>query len=100
MKVEVINKNRVRIIMTMDELSQRQISLKDIEKDAKKARKLFLELIEETELAHDFSLEHSQVFIEASTGINNEFVVTITKVENFPDISNFDLLSNKPKKIN
>lgn len=97
MKVEVINKNRVQITMSMDELSQRKISIKDIEKDSNKARMLFLELMEETEMTCDFSLEHSQVFVEASSTSNNEFVVTITKVENFPDISKFDILGNSKK---
>ncbi len=94
MKVEVINENRIQITLTLDELNKRNLSLRDIENDAKKAKKFFLDLIEESNLQDEFSLEHTQVFVEATTDCNNEFVVTITKLDNFPDISKFDILNN------
>ncbi len=95
MRVEVISENRVEIRMTIDELYQRNLSLNDIEKDAKKARQLFVDLIEETNLTTDFPLEHTQVFVEATTDSNNEFIVTITKMDDFPDLSKFDILGNQ-----
>lgn len=93
MRIEVINENRVEIRMSIDELYQRNLSLNDIEKDAKKARQLFVELIEETNLTSDFPLEHTQVFVEATTDSNNEFIVTITKMDDFPDLAKFDILN-------
>lgn len=95
MKVEIISENKVEIRLTIDELYQRNLSLNDIEKDAKKARQLFADLIEETNLASDFHLDHTQVFVEATTDSNNEFIVTITKIDDFPDISKFDILTTQ-----
>ena len=99
MKVEVINENRIQITLTIDELNKRNLSLKDIENDAKKAKKLFLELIEESNLEEEFSFEHTQVLVEANTDCNNEFIVTITKLDNFPDLSKFDILTNSAKNL-
>ena len=93
MKVEVINENKIQITLSMDELSQRDISLKEIEVDSKKARKLFLDLIAENNLEQEFTLEHTQVLVEATTDCNNEFIVTITKIEDFPDLNKFDILN-------
>ena len=80
MKIEKINENKVKITLTIDELSQRQISLKDIEQDSNRAQDLFLDLLEETELNEDFMLDDSQLFVEASSDNENLFVVTITKI--------------------
>lgn len=100
MKVEKINENKVKITLSIDELLQRQISLKDLEKDTSKAKKLFLELIEESNLESSFILEHSQLYVEASTDSNDFFTVTITKIDDFPDLSKYNLLDdNFDKRI-
>lgn len=106
MKVEKINENKIKITLSIDELNQRNITLKDIEKDSIKAKKLFLELIEESNLESTFIFEHAQLFVEASTDNNDFFTVTITKIEDFPDLSKYNLIdenlekSKKSKKNN
>lgn len=92
MKVEKINENKVRITLSIDELAQRDISLKDLEKDTIKAKKLFLELIEESNLESSFIFEHAQLFVEAATDSNDFFTVTITKIDDFPDLAKYNLL--------
>ena len=92
MKVEKINENKVRITLSIDELAQRQITLKDLEKDSSKAKKLFLDLIEESNLEASFVFEHAQLFVEASTDNNDFFTVTITKIDDFPDLTKYNLL--------
>ena len=92
MKVEKINENKVRITLSIDELAQRHISLKDLEKDTIKAKKLFLELIEESNLESSFIFEHAQLFVEAATDNNDFFIVTITKIDDFPDLAKYNLL--------
>lgn len=97
MKVEKINENKVKITLTIDELKQRKINIKDIEKDATLARNLFIDLIEETKLDEDFVLDDSQLYIEASSDNNNLFIVTITKIDHMPDISKYSLKSKSSK---
>ncbi len=92
MKVEKINENKVRITLSIDELAQRDISLNDLEKDTVKAKKLFLELIEESNLESSFIFEHAQLFVEAATDSNDFFTVTITKIDDFPDLTKYNLL--------
>jgi adapter protein MecA 1/2 len=92
LKVEKINENKVRITLSIDELTQRHISLSDLEKDTIKAKKLFLELIEESNLESSFIFEHAQLFVEAATDNNDFFIVTITKMDDFPDLTKYNLL--------
>lgn len=97
MKIEKISENKVKITLTIDELSQRQISLKDIEQDSNRAQDLFLDLLEETDLNEDFVLDDSQLFVEASSDNENFFVVTITKIDYIPELSKY---TPKKKKKN
>ena len=98
MKIEKINENKVKITLTIDELSQRHISLKDIEQDSNRAQDLFLDLLEETELNEDFIMDDSQLFVEASSDNENLFVVTITKIDYMPELPKYT--PKKKRKTN
>lgn len=98
MKVEKINENKLRITLTLEELENRQISIKDIEKDPSLAKNLFIDLIEESNLEEDFMIGDSQLFIEASSDNNNIFIVTITKVDTIPELKKYALMENPEKK--
>ncbi|MDD2376871.1 MAG: adaptor protein MecA [Clostridia bacterium] len=100
MKVEKINENKVKITLSIDELAQRHISLKDLEKDTVRAKQLFLELIEESNLESSFIFEHAQLFVEAATDNNDYFTVTITKIDDFPDLTKYNLLDERFNKKN
>lgn len=95
MKVEKINENKIRITLTFEELRRRQISVHDLEKDSEIAKDLFIDLIEESNLEDDFPIDDSQLFIEASSDNNNLFVVTITKIDNIPELKKYSLLESK-----
>lgn len=92
MKVERINENKIKITLSFEELEKRNITLNDIEKDSVKAKKLFLNLIEESNLDEDFIIEEAQLFIEAFSDNNNTFVVTITKMDTIPEVLKYPLL--------
>lgn len=101
MKIEKINENKVQITLTFEELERRKISLKDIEKNAILAKDLFIDLIEESNLEDEFIIGDSQLFIEASCDNNNLFIVTITKIDNIPELKKYALLEKKSKfKVN
>lgn len=99
MKVEKINENKIRITLTFEELENRQISLKDIEKNSSLAKNLFIDLIEESNLDEDFIIDDSQLFIEASSDNNDLFIVTITKIDNLPELKKYALLDSNKKKL-
>lgn len=81
MKIEKISENKLRIILTIDELEKKAISLKDLENDTVLAKELFLELIEENNLDEEFKFDDSQLLIEATSDCENLFIVTITKLD-------------------
>lgn len=89
MKVEKVDENKVQITLSFEELEMRNITLSDIEKNNAAAKNLFTSIIEETNLDEDFEFENSQLFIEASSDNNNTFILTITKIEDLPDINKY-----------
>lgn len=95
MKVEKVDDNKVKITLSFEELEMRNISLSDIEKNSTAAKNLFTSLIEETNLDEDFEFENSQLFIEASSDNNSTFILTITKIENLPDVNNYSRTQSK-----
>ena len=99
MKVEKINDNKIRITLTLEELEKRKISLSDIEKDSSIAKELFMNLIEESNLDTDFVIEDSHLFIEACSDNNNLFIVTVTKIDNIPELKNYSELEEEKNKL-
>lgn len=100
MKIEKIDENKVKITLTLDELSQRQISLKDIEQDSNTAQDLFLDLLEESDLQEDFLMDDSQLFVEASSDNENLFIVTITKIDYMPELAKYANTKKKTRRKN
>lgn len=98
MKVEKINNNKVQITLTFEELENREIDIKEIEKNSDVAKNLFINLIEESNIDEEFELDNSQLLIEASSDSNNLFVLTITKIDNIPDLRKYSLLDKKSTK--
>lgn len=94
MKIEKINENKVRITLTLDELEKREISLTDIEKDTKVAKDFFINLLEESNLDEEFELDGSHLFIEAASDNNNLFVITITKINDIPELKKYSLMES------
>ena len=89
MKIEKVDDNKVKIILSFEELEMRNITLSDIEKNNTAAKNLFTSLIEENNLDEDFGCEDSQLFIEASSDNTNTFILTITKTNDLPDINSY-----------
>ena len=100
MQIEKINKNKVKIILTLEELEKRDVNIKDIEKNNEIAKELFCNLIEESNIDEEFEFDNSQLLIEASSDNNNLFIVTITKVDNMPDLKKYSLLEKNSKGKN
>lgn len=87
MKIEKINNNTLKIILSIEELSSKDISIKDIEVGKKKAQNFFFDLIEDSAYAEDFLKDNNKLLVEAAISQDNYFIVTITKIEEMPEIS-------------
>ena len=80
MKIEIIDENKVKIILSLAELEMRNISLTDLQNNTMLAKTFFKTIIEESNLDEDFiENEDSQLFIEATSDSTETFILTITK---------------------
>lgn len=98
MKVEKINNNKAMIILTLDELTKKKITLKDIKEGADNVQDFFFEILEDADIIQEFTTDSSQLFVEVSTSENDIFMITVTKTDCLPDVSNFSK-SHKTSKI-
>lgn len=80
MKIEKINSNSLKIILTVEELSIKNISIRDIESGKKKAQNFFFDIIDQSKYADEFLKEDSKLLVEASVNNANNLVVIITKI--------------------
>jgi len=88
LRVEKINNQKARIILTIDELAKHKITLKDIKEGKDKARDFFFEILEDSNLIEDFADNSTQLLIEAASK-DNLFMITITKADCIPDIKQY-----------
>lgn len=90
MKVEKINNNKAIIVLTLDELAKRKITLNDIKKGSNNVQDFFFEVLADTDITSGFEDEASQLFVEVSTAENDILMITITKADCIPDLSSFN----------
>ena len=100
MKIEKIDENKVKIILSLAELEMRNISLIDLQNNTLLARNFFKTIIEESNLDEDFiENEDSQLFIEATSDSTETFILTITKADTLPNINNYQKTENVRYRI-
>ena len=100
MKIEIIDENKVKIILSLAELEMRNISLTDLQNNTLLARNFFKTIIEESNLDEDFiENEDSQLFIEATSDSTETFILTITKTDTLPNINNYQKTENVRYRI-
>ena len=87
MKIEKTTKNTLKISISIEELSAKNITIKDIENGKKKAQNFFFDIIDDSIYAEDFLKDNNKLLVEASIARNNTLIVTITKLEELPEIA-------------
>lgn len=86
MKIEKLNLNTLKIVLSVEELSSKNITIKDIENGKKKAQKFFFDIIEDSCYASDFLQDDTKLLVEATVGNDNTLNVTLTKLQNVTPI--------------
>lgn len=81
MKIEKLNLNTLKIVLTVEELSLKNITIKDIENGKKKAQNFFFDIIENSQYAEEFLQDNTKLLVEATVGKDNKLNVTLTKIE-------------------
>lgn len=80
MKLEKINENKIRCILTRDDLEGRHIKLSEIAYGSEKARSLFRDMMEQASHQLGFEADNIPLMIEAIPMPNECIILDITKV--------------------
>jgi len=81
MKIEKLNDNQIRCILTKDDLAIRQIKLSELAYGSEKAKTLFQDMMRQASLDFGFEADNIPLMIEAIPLPNECIVLIVTKVE-------------------
>lgn len=81
MRIERINENSIRCILTSFDLSVRNLNLRELAYGTDKAKKLFEEMMSRANDEVGFNAENTPIMIEAIPMTGNAIQIVITKVE-------------------
>lgn len=90
MKFNLVNDNKLQVIISKEDLQQRDIRQRDLMPHNPEAQRLFHEILEEARVACGFDVgQNAQLMIEAYPMTGESLLVTVTKIhsDNMP----FDL---------
>ena len=82
MKLERINENKIRCILTSSDLSSRQIMLGELAYGSAKAKALFRDMMDLAAEELGFETDDMPIVVEAVPMENGSIVLTISKVDN------------------
>jgi len=80
MYIEKINEDKIRIILNIDDLAERNIDLHSFMSTSFENQELFLNLLKEAEHVVGFKTYDHKLIIEALFSSNGNFIFTITKL--------------------
>lgn len=81
MKIEKINDNQIKCILSNEDLLQRHIEISELAYGTEKATSLFREMAELANRQFDFQIGDTPVMVEAIPTDNNSITLLITKVD-------------------
>lgn len=83
MKIEKINDNQIKFILTRDDLKERNIKIEDLIKVSDKTQALFRDIIEQALDECGFTSENTPLMVEAvPSTIDYSIMIIVTKLEN------------------
>ena len=95
MKFEKLSENKLRIILSMKDLEEKDIDFHDFMANSLETQDLFLDMLEEAEEKVGFNTKNYKVKIEALAMTDMDFIVTVTRIT--PESEK--LYSNSKKKF-
>ena len=96
MKIEKINDDKLRIILTSNDLIEKNIDVHSFVSNSIESQKLFWDMLDEAEKQTGFKVQNCQLMIEALAVNGGNFVLTVTKVNSDETASK---LKNKRAKV-
>ncbi len=81
MKIEKVNENQIRCILSKEDLADRQLKLSELAYGSEKAKSLFRDMIEQANDEFGFEVDDIPLMIEAIPLSGENIILQITKVE-------------------
>ena len=81
MKIEKVNENQIRCILSKEDLADREIKLSELAYGSEKAKSLFRDMIEQANNQFGFEVDDIPLMIEAIPLSGENIILQITKVE-------------------
>lgn len=81
MKIEKVNDNQIRCILTSEDLAERQIKISELAYGTEKAKLLFRDMIQQASYEFGFEADDIPLMIEAIPLSADSIILIITKVE-------------------
>ena len=97
MKFEKLNENKIRIILSNQDLADKNIDFNSFMSNSAETQTLFLDMLEEAEEKVGFITKDHKIKIEALAMADGDFVVTVTRFGKKDE--NDVVIPNKNKKI-
>ena len=95
MKIEKINDNKIKITLSARDLEERNLDFQALRYNSPEAQNLFWDMIKRAESEHGFTASNCQLFIEAASIMDGDFIVTITKMADTKDLINTPFVKAK-----
>ena len=82
MRIDKINDNQIRFILTKEDLEQRQIRISELAYGTDKARQLFSDMMQQASRQYGFVTDDMPLMIEAIPMSGDNITIIVTKVDN------------------
>lgn len=99
MKFEKLNENKLRIILSTQDLMEKNIDFNSFMSNSLETQDLFFDMLEEAEQKIGFVTRDHKIKIEALAMADGDFIITITKYENQNEIEKHSQLKAKNIKV-
>ena len=96
MKIEKINDNKIKITLSARDLEERNLDFQALRYNSPEAQNLFWDMIKRAETEYGFIASNCQLFIEAASVMDGNFIVTITKMADIKGGGNMPYPKTKP----
>jgi adapter protein MecA 1/2 len=97
MKIEKINDNKIKITLSARDLEERNLDFQALRYNSPEAQNLFWDMIKRAETEYGFRAANCQLFIEAASIMDGNFIVTITRMTEPKALPNIPF--TKPKAV-
>jgi len=92
MKIEKLNEDKIRIILNLEDLKEKNIDFHSFMSNSIESQELFLDMLDEAEKKLGFITKDCKILLEALATSCGTFILTVTRI--VPD-SNKDLVKKK-----